>query len=99
MENLVKKTPIVLGLLLFIAIFPLPYGYYTFLRLIVFVFSLFLAYQLREKNCSNWIIFLIFMAILFNPLIPVYLSKEIWVLIDLFSATLFLILGAQKELL
>lgn len=70
----------------FLAISDLPYGYYTLLRLVV---------------CSTGIIYLIFfrndkyptidtivfvVVLLWNPIIPVYLTKEIWTVLDLMVA-------------
>ena len=71
--------------LLIIAIFKLPYGYYTFLRWIVFISSGYSAYIsfLNQKNI--WVIILGILAIIFNPIIPIYLKKETWIIIDIFS--------------
>lgn len=93
----IKSLCIIVGVLLLIAIFPLPYGYYTFLRLIVFISSLILTFHLREKALYNLSLAMIVLAILFNPIIPVYLSREIWLPIDLASAGLFFITANSVE--
>lgn len=97
-EDVVMKEPIktvapIVGFLLLLAILPLPYSYYTFLRLTVFVSSLFLAYQLYEKKSHGLSLVLVGLALLFNPLIPVYLSREAWLPIDLVSAGLLFYVG------
>lgn len=84
-----KSLCIIIGILLLTAIFPLPYGYYTFLRLIVFISSLILIFDLREKALHNLSLVMIVLAILFNPIVPVYLSREIWLPIDIASAFVF----------
>lgn len=85
--NVVKR--IVAGLLL-IAIAELPYGYYTFLRLIVFIVSIICVFEYFEKRNIFVIIFSI-VAILFNPLIPVHLDKETWMPIDIITSVIFVI--------
>mgnify|MGYP001081088482 CR=1 FL=1 len=84
------------GLLIF-AIFPLPYGYYQFLRLFVAIasgISAFVAYE--DKNQGLAIIFAI-VLILFNPLIPIYLSKEIWIPIDIIVGIFFGVSGVNEN--
>lgn len=85
----VKAVSTVVGVLLLIAILPLPYGYYTFLRLVVFISGLFLAYRFYEQKQSGWAILLTGIALFFNPVIPIYLAREGWLPIDLISAGLF----------
>ena len=89
MKDLSKNIATILGLMLLLAVLPLSYGYYTFLRLVVFVGSLFLAYRLHERKHSDWAIGLIFIGILFNPIFPVYLAREVWFFIDLICAGIF----------
>tara|TARA_B100000780_G_C21059961_1_gene425973 strand:- start:284 stop:562 length:279 start_codon:yes stop_codon:yes gene_type:complete len=73
---------------LFIAIFGLPYNYYTFLRFVVTGVSLYAAFGLLEKgNINFWV--MLFIAILFNPLIPIYLSKDTWILINIITGSYF----------
>lgn len=99
MKEPLKTTSIVLGVLLLLAIFQFPYGYYTFLRLAVFVGGSFLAYQLYQLKSVSLAIALVCIAILFNPLIPVYLSRETWLPIDLVSSGIFFYIGklSNKE--
>lgn len=80
---------IVIALLLLIAILPLPYGYYTFLRWVtcgMAAFTAFIAYQ-WEFKWALWVF--IPLAILFNPIFPIHLTKEIWQPIDIVAAVLF----------
>lgn len=66
-----------------------PYGYYQLLRWVtcgVAVYVAFLAYAWEKK----WATYLFgFIAVLFNPLLPIYLSREIWQPIDVICALLF----------
>lgn len=97
MKEPIKTIATIVGFLLLIAILPLPYGYYTFLRLVVFGGGFFLAYQLHEQKVPNWSVAMAVLAMLFNPFIPVYLSREVWLPIDLMSAGLFFYVGKLRS--
>lgn len=76
---------------LFVAIFDLPYGYYTFLRVLVFVLSLIIIWIMyNNEGFSNPMIYgALIAAILWNPIIPIYLDKGIWVVFDTFGAIFY----------
>ena len=75
--------------LLFIAIFGLPYGYYILLRLVVTAISLYVAFGLCKKDSVNfWV--MLFIALLFNPLIPINLSKDMWMLTNIIIGSYFI---------
>ena len=78
--------------LLILALLPWPYGYYKLLRLIVCLVSVWLAYgQWRLDNAiSGWVVALGATAILYNPLFPIHLTREIWSVLNLITAGLFL---------
>ena len=81
---------------LFIAIFGLPYGYYTFLRLLVTGVSLYAAFWvLEERSINFWII--LFIGLLFNPLIPIHLSKDIWVIINIITGSYFAVTAYMHD--
>ena len=68
----------------------LPYGYFTFLRFVVCGTSGFLAWrQYEQDDMTFWVYMFGFVALLFNPIFPVYLSREIWVVIDACTAAMF----------
>ncbi|MBB3048977.1 hypothetical protein FHR99_003251 [Litorivivens lipolytica] len=76
--------------LLLLGFMPLPYGYYTFLRIvatIVFVWGAFVLHEQKEPVLP-WVFGLV--AILFNPFIPVHLPKDIWAGIDLVAGCLLI---------
>lgn len=84
------------AIFLLIGLADLPIGYYTFLRIIVFIASFLLSLKTyNDKNkLSCWTILFAITAILFNPLIPVYLNdKEIWSILDVIVAVIFIING------
>lgn len=67
---------------------PMPYGYYTLLRVSTFIVFGLLAYDisLRGGKVLPWV--LGFMALMFNPFIKVHFPKEAWAVIDVISAVI-----------
>lgn len=86
-----KPVSIICALLLFIAVLKLPIEYYTFLRIVIFIGAMLVIISLSKKII--WVILFSITAILFNPIIPVYLHlKTFWIPIDIISGILFLLL-------
>jgi len=80
------------ALLLLGAIASWPYGYYTALRFVVCVTAgwWLAAFEYRRSNAvAVWAIVLCLVAILFNPLVPVFLTRGIWFVLDLAAAAIF----------
>ena len=67
------------------------YGYYQILRWIVAGTALFIAYIAYHLEKQVWIWIMAIIAILFNPIAPIYLSKEAWVIIDLITSIIFFV--------
>lgn len=83
--------------MLILAVFHLPYGYYQFLRVAVTLIAGVAAYQeLEQSNKTAFALFLV-TALLFNPILPVYLNRSLWLPIDLAAALLF-VLSASGSL-
>jgi hypothetical protein len=78
--------------LLFIATQRMPYGYYTFTRIVVCGFAGFLAVIAWEDEglaSRIWAVTLGLVAILFNPIFPIYLSRAVWFKLDVGIAIIF----------
>ena len=76
-----------------------PYGYFVILRWVV-AGSAYIAYLAYEANRTAWIWTMAIVAILFNPIFPVHLTKEIWIVIDLAVAIIFLsfaLIGKKRK--
>ena len=76
--------------MLWIGAAPLPYGYYTLLRLvatIVFVWAAYVVYK-RKHDVLPYVFGLL--ALLFNPIIVIHLEKTVWAIMDV-SAGIFLL--------
>lgn len=86
---------IIASVLLLLSFFDFPYGYYTLLRWVVAGVSVYYAYLLYTtyKDKVAWFWGLVIIAILFNPIVPVYLySKTVWGIIDVIVAIFFITL-------
>lgn len=79
--------PLIIAAILFISMANLPYGFYTFMRIVVPLLSaiyLIFAYA-TEGKFHFMLIPNIIIIILWNPILPVYLDKDTWVVIDAFA--------------
>lgn len=82
--------------MLLLAMADMPSGYYVFMRIVVCLACAVVAYgsYKRDDSLNGSAIVFGLMAILFNPIIPVYLyDREIWMPIDIIGAIIFVIKG------
>lgn len=79
-------------ILIIAPIISFPYGFYTLLRLIVCITaSLIIFYNYKGAGGINKIsIIFSFILILYNPIIPIYLSREVWMPINFIIAAIYL---------
>jgi hypothetical protein len=74
-----------------IPFFKFPYGVYMLLRIVITVAAAVIIYDSYKKinNIDITIVIFSIILIIFNPILPIKLSKEIWLPIDLIAATIF----------
>jgi uncharacterized membrane protein len=87
----IKILKIIAIVMLFIALADNPYGYYQILRWVVAGvagYSAYLAYKDKNKLWT-WIFGIV--AVLFNPIAPIYLDRETWSVINIIVAGIFLV--------
>lgn len=77
--------------MLFVALTDLPYGYYTLLRIAVTVAAVWSAWAFCARVRTGWAVAFGVVALVFNPIIPVYLDRETWTVIDVGAGALFLV--------
>ena len=88
-----KSQPIIIVkiiaiLMLLVALANNPSGYYQILRWVICGltgYSAYLAYE-HGKNAWTWIFGII--AVLFNPIAPIHLNRELWMVIDIIVAAI-----------
>jgi hypothetical protein len=103
-----KKRPhfipsIVAALMLLGALGDWPYGYYQLLRFVVCGVSVYVAFVAYawKRLWATWLFGVL--AVLFNPLAPIHLSRDLWQPIDFGCAMLFAVVAltvkerAEKE--
>lgn len=85
------KVPYALAVILsLIALLEWPYGYYTFLKIVVTFCAGMTAVILHKEENKGFIFWVcIFFAVLFNPIIPIHLTREIWSAFNVLVAGLF----------
>lgn len=87
-----KPLYITVCIILGIALLPISGGFYTLVRIIVTISAIAATIQNSSNGINIWSIIYGGMAILFNPLIPVYLhDKGAWIMIDILTIALFII--------
>ena len=69
----------------------LPYAYYILLRWVVCAASVITLGMAINEERTGWKVVFGILALLFNPLIPIHLDREIWLPIDILAALIFFI--------
>lgn len=66
-----------------------PYGYYVLLRFAICGMAIYLAFRAHELEKTPWVWVFAVTAILYNPLIRVHLTREIWSVVNVATIVLF----------
>ncbi len=71
--------------------FKFPYGIYTLLRIVVMLSSAFIIYDNYKKinKVNATIVIFSIILIVFNPIFPIRLNRELWLPIDLITAAIY----------
>lgn len=96
MRNKVAFVIPILSLLFIAFVYPLPYGFYTLNRIITAFFSVIGAILAWDKKRFLSYAF-IFAAVLFNPVIPIHLTRDTWQIIDIVAVIPFLVLLFSRK--
>ena len=94
-----KQFAIITSIILLItALFDIdaPYWYYQLLRWAVCIYALITAYKLKNRKTAKFIFFCV-IAVLFNPIAPVYFDKDLWRIIDGLTGAVFLFFLFNKK--
>jgi hypothetical protein len=96
-NNFYKYFLIIVIIMLFISLGQWPYGYFILLRWIVTVGAIIVTINAFDKDIDWAKVSFIIIGILFNPIAPIHLSREIWIPLDIIVGIIF-ILGHLKVL-
>lgn len=84
--------------LFLIAVLPLPYGYYIFLRYAIFLIGLFnVLFFKKSQEDTIWLVLFISSAIIWNPFDWIMLYKAKWVPMNLVGAALYAICAVRPK--
>lgn len=77
-------------IVLLVAVIPVwPYFFYQALKLVVFGSAAFSVYLYHKEKNKRWMLIMIGIAIVFNPINPLYFGHFIWSVVDIVAAILF----------
>ena len=90
MNNIVRTIALISAVLLLLCFLDLPYGYYMFLRIVIFISSLIFVYYSYSTEKTGLAILFGLTAILWNPIIKISFEKETWLIFDVIAAVIFI---------
>lgn len=81
-----KYVPLYLAAVLLICLAPMPYGYYTLVRMLATLVFCIYAYRcyVTKKEGLTWIF--VTLALLFQPFVKVALGRVVWNIVDVVVA-------------
>lgn len=75
---------------LLVAVIPIwPYFFYQFLKLAIFGAAAFSVYLYHKEKNTKWMMTMIVIAIIFNPINALYFGHFLWSVVDIIVALLF----------
>ena len=87
-----------LAIALILCLFPMPYGFYQFVRFAAMAIFAYLAYcEYKNGHIDRMILFII-LAILFQPFAKIALGRVLWNIVDLIVAgyLIYLVMNNKK---
>jgi len=94
MKKVIKESwfTIIAGVMLLLAIPTIwPYSYFQILRWVVMGVAIYNAHTAYKLDRTQWVFIMGAIAIVFNPLFPIYFQKETWVILDLIASILMFV--------
>ena len=88
----IAKAGLCFAIMLLICLFPMPYGYYNFVRFIAMIVFGVLAYYFYKQSKTSLTVSAIILVLLFQPFFKIPLGRLIWNLIDVVCAILLFVL-------
>jgi len=77
--------------LLLIALLSMPYYYYQLMRWVICGCAAYIVYQrYKEKGFDFLTVLFIVIAIVYNPIEPIHLFKEAWIVINIITVIVFM---------
>jgi hypothetical protein len=68
----------------------LPYGYFTFMRIVIFLAAGCIAAVGFRDGKQLWATMFVLIAVLFNPFVPIEMKRDDWLIFDIITFVVFL---------
>ena len=68
----------------------LPYGYFTFMRIVIFLAAGCIAAVGFKDGKQLWATMFVLIAVLFNPFVPIEMKRDDWLIFDIITFVVFL---------
>ena len=94
----VKTLYLATGIASFLAIIPLPYGYYELLRWLVTVACIAMWFQAVEEGKRAWFLLIIPALALWNPFFGATMARSEWLLLNIAAGIAFLAASRSDSL-
>lgn len=95
--SFLEKASVILAGALLLCLCPMPYGFYTVIRLATAIIACCWAYQFYEAKKTSLAIIAGAIAILFQPLIKIVLDRTTWNILDILLAIAIIVLVFIKR--
>lgn len=90
--SFMKGLLIAVCVLLGVALLPMPYGYYMFLRLAICAYAVFVFVQEQKNGVCFGSVTTAALALLYNPVFRVHLDKDIWMGVNVATVLVLIII-------
>ena len=94
---IMKHLYLVISVLLFLCLLPMPYGYFMLVRFVSMVAFGVMAYRYSEQSKGTLTITFVSLALLFQPFFKIALGRVVWNVVDVVVAVLLLILWLKER--
>ena len=95
--NTTQNIQIAGAIILLLSILPLPYGFYTIVKVAMMIISGYLAYRYYSQRKEELAITFLVICILFQPFVNFALGRQVWLIVDIVVAILLLLLAFRRK--
>lgn len=92
-----QKIQIAGAAVMLLCVFPLPYGFFMLVRVVMTIVGSYLALKYFEDENTTLALTFCGIALLFQPFFKIALGRELWLVVDIAVAILLLALAAKKK--
>ena len=88
---------LVAGVSCFVALADLPYGFYKLLRWMVCITAVTTTIEATKRQHASWPWIHGLVAVIFNPIFPLFFDRAIWSIIDVLAGLAFVIYWIRRR--